>query len=177
MPSLAEATQSRATDGHRRLVAGLGLVLVGAVLVGLGAAGTGGSPAPKTGLVIGGLALLVCLWIVAARVPMYRRERAMAAAGSTVAAASLLALWSLAPAMAASHSALTVGAGLVYAIGLTVLLAAVLAGMTSPGRSAAGQSTSSSVAWTRPSSPSSSDPRAADGGTTDDDLSFPLEDE
>lgn len=177
MPSIAEATRSRGADGHRRLVAGLGLVLVGAVLVGLGAAGTAGGPAPTTGLVVGGLALLGCLWAVAARVPLHRRERALAAVGSTVAAASLLALWPLAPGGALPRSALTVGAGLVYAIGLTVLLAAVLAGMTLPGRAEPGQPTSSSVAWTRSSSPSAGEPRAADGGTAEDDLSFPLEDD
>lgn len=177
MPSIAEATQSHGPDGHRRLVAGIGLVLVGAVLVGLGAAGTAGGSASKIGLTIGGLALLVCLWFVALRLPLHRRERAMAAAGSTVAAASLLSFWALVPAGALPQSALTAGTGLLYAIGLTVLLAAVLAGITLPDRNRARQSTSSSVAWTRSTSQSASEPRAADGGTTEDDLSFPLEDE
>lgn len=177
MPSIAEAMRTRGVDGYRRLLAGLGLVLVGAVLVGLGAAGTVGGASPTTGLTVGGLALLVCLWFVALRVPLHRRERGMAAAGSTVAAASLISLWALVPTGVLPQSALTVGTGLVYAIGLTVLLAAVLAGVTLPGRGPADQSTSTSVAWTRSSSQSAGEPRAADGGTAEDDLSFPLEDE
>lgn len=175
MPSIAEATESHGPDGHRRLVAGLGLVLVGAVLVGLGAAGTTGGSAPTTGPVIGGFALLGCLWVVASRVPLRGLERGIAAAASVAAAASLLSLWALAPARAFTGSALTVGAGLGFAIGLTVLLAAVLAGMTLPGRGSANRS--SSVAWTRSASQSDREARAADGGTAEDDLSFPLEDE
>lgn len=175
MPSIAEATRSRRDAGHRRVVAGLGLVLVGAVLVALGAAGTTGGSA--SGLAVGGLALLVCLWVVASRAPLASRERRLAAGGSVVAAASLLSLWAVPPAGVSLQHTLTVGAGLGFAVGLTVLLAAVLAGMTLPGRGRVDQSAASSVAWTRSSSPSAGEPRAADGGTAEDDLSFPLEDD
>lgn len=175
MPSIAEVTRGTRIRRRRRLALGVGLVLIGAFLTGLGAAGAVSGSALRTGLLVGGLAVLVSLWWFALRTPLRERERSMAIAGTATATASLLGLWIFAPASILPQSVLVLAIGFVYATGVTVLMAAVLAGLTLPERGPRRDTTSGAVSWTRSDSGASRDRQAADGGATDDDLSFPLE--
>jgi peptidoglycan/LPS O-acetylase OafA/YrhL len=175
MPSIAEVTGGSRVRRRRRLALGVGLVLMGAFLTGLGAAGAVSGSALRTGLLVGGLAILASLWWFALRTPLRERERSMAIAGTTAATASLLGLWILAPASVLPQSVLVLAIGLVYAIGVTVLMAAVFAGLTLPERGPRRDSMSGAVSWTRSDAGTNTDRQAADGGATDDDLSYPLE--
>lgn len=176
MPSLAEVTRGRHAPERRRRLAGFGLLLVGAVLVGLGAAGTVSADSTKAGLLVGGFAVLAGLFGLAAVAPLGERERALAGAGAAVGAASLLALWALAPSAVLSRPVLILAAGFSYAAGLTVLLAAVLAGVTLD-RGAPGREPSSTSGWTRQTPGPPTGPAAADGGEAGDELDFPLDEE
>lgn len=175
MPSIAEVTRGSRVRQRRRLALGVGLVLLGAFLTGLGAAGAVSGSALRTGLLVGGLAVLVSLWWFVLRTPLRDRERSMAIAGTATATVSLLGLWILAPASVLPPSVLVLAVGIVFVIGVTVLMAAVLAGLTLPDRGPGRDSTSRAVSWTRSDAGGSPDRQAADGGATDDDLSFPLE--
>lgn len=177
MPSIAEV--SRDSRGrYRRLVAlGFGLVLIGAFLVGLGAAGTVSGFTVKTGLTIGGLAVLISLWGFAARIPLRPGERSMAVAGTMAALASLLSLWGLSSSGILPQTMIVSAVGLIYAIGITVLLSAVLAGITLPEHGLDRASTSEPVSWTRSPSESRKPRQTADGGTVEDDLPSPFDDE
>lgn len=174
MPSIAEATRTRRDRERRRLATGLGLLVIGALLVGLGAAGSVEGTTAKTSFVIGGLAVVASLAVFAARAPLAERERALVSVGTAVSVASLLFVWALAPAAVLSRPALTAAGTLGFVSGVVVLLAAVLAGVT-VDRS--GRRERSGVAWTRSSDRRAPNGQAADGGSADDELSFPLEDD
>lgn len=174
MPSIAEATGARRRRERRRLLLGLGLLGLGALFVGLGAAGTVSGASGKAGLVAGGLAVLVSLAALTVRADLAERERTLGSVGIAVAAASLLLVWALAPAAVLSRPALAIAGALGYLSGVAVLVAAVLAGVTldrpSPGR----HRQSRGVAWTRDDS---SRTPAADGGERDKELSSPLDED
>lgn len=175
MPSIAAATRARRSRERRRLMAGVGLLLAGALLVGLGAAGAVSGASAKTGAVVGGLAALGGLLALVARARLAERERAFVAVGVAVGLASLLFFWGLAPAdLVANPSPVAVAAALGYLFGLTIVLAAVLAAVSVRPRADRAPDASATVAWRR-SAPSQSS--AADGGATDDELAFPLEDD
>lgn len=174
MPSIAEATGARRTGERRRLLGGLGLLAIGAPLVGLGAAGTVSGTSARTGAVVGPAAVLVGLVALLGRARLGERERALASVGTAVALASLLFVWLLAPPAVLSRPAVAGAGGLGYLSGLAVLLGAVLAGVTMDRPPTESRRTPD-VAWTRSTDPRASR-RAADGGQPDD-RSFPLEDD
>lgn len=176
MPSIAEVTGGRQDHERRRRLAGFGLLLVGALFVGLGAAGVVSGASTKAGLLVGGLAVLASLFVLAAGAPLVEHERVLAAGGAALGAASLLVLWALAPAAVLSRPLLVGVAGFGYAAGLTVLLAAVLAGV-SLDRWEPGREPSSTSGWTRSAPASPTEPAAADGGEDGDELAFPLDEE
>lgn len=176
MPSIGEVNRDARGHYRRQLALGIGLLLAGSFLAGLGAAGTVSGSALRTGLVIGGLAVLLSLWGFARRITLRDRERSMAVAGSIAAMASLPSLWVLAPSEVLPRSMLVIAVGLIYTIGITVLLAAILAGITLP-EAGPNRTTSRPVSWTRSPSDSGKGRQAADGGREEDDLSFPIEDD
>lgn len=176
MPSIAEATRTRGERERRRLVAGLGLLFIGTLLVGLGAAGSVDGGAAKTGFVVGGLAVVASLVVFAARAPLGDRERALVAIGTAVSVAGLLFVWALAPAAVFTQPALIVAGSLGFVSGVVILLASVLAGVALD-RSIARRGERSEVAWARSGDDRGSNQQAADGGHTDDDLTFSLEDD
>lgn len=174
MPSIAEATRRRGDCERRRLATGLGLLVIGALFVGLGAAGSAAGHTAKASFVIGGLAVLASLAVFAARARLGERERGLVFVGIAVSVASLLAVWALAPAAVLSRPALA-GAGMLgFVAGVVVLLAAVLAGVT-VDRPVRGERRD--VAWTRSTDRPAPNGQATDGGQADEELSFPLEDD
>lgn len=177
MPSIAEATRARRGRERRRLVVGVGLVLAGALLVGLGAAGAVRGTTAKTGFVVGGVAVIAGLAAMALRAPLAERERALASVGAAVGVASLLFVWALAPAAVLSRPALTAAGTLGFLSGLAVLLGAVLAGVTTGRSDGRRHRRSNAVSWTRSGPARRARNQAADGGTTDDEVTFPLEDD
>lgn len=176
MPSIAEATGTRGDRERRRLATGLGLLVIGTLLVGLGAAGSVEGTTVKTSVVIGGLAVVASLVVFAARAPLGEREEALASVGTAVSVASLLFVWALAPESVLSRPASIAAGTLGFMAGVVVLLAAVFAGVTVDR--AGGRPEPSDVAWTRSTDQRAPNEQAADGGHSDDDeLSFPLEDD
>lgn len=177
MPSIAEATRARGGRERRRLAAGVALVLAGALFVGLGAAGTVSGTTPKTGLVVGSVAVVASLAALATGARLREHERALVAVGAAVATASVLFVLALAPAAVLTRPALTAPAGLGYLAGIAVMLAALLAGLTLPDGRRSRRADGGAVSWTRSGPDRTVREQAADGGTADDDLSFPLEDD
>lgn len=181
MPSLADATGARRRRERRRLATGVGLLVAGSLLVGLGAAGAVRAGSLRTGATAGGLAVWVGLVVLAVRAPLDEDGGTLAAAGAAVGLGGLLGFWALAPVDVFSGPVLPAFvAGFGYLLGLTVVMASVLAAATGRAvgrRPALGSAAATTpVAWTRaPDRESGS--QAADGGSTDDDLSFPLEDD
>lgn len=165
MPSIAEATRSSRSGERRRLAAGVGLVLAGLLFVGLGAAGTVGG-APKTGFLVGGLAVIASLAALAVRAPLRDHDRALVSVGAVIATASSLSLWALTPAAAFDRPALLAGGGLGFLAGVAVMLAALLAGVTMDRGDGSPHSGGTAVSWTR--SNTGATRQVADGGTTDD---------
>lgn len=157
------------------MATGLGLLIVGVLFVGIGAAGIVDGGTTITGIVFGGLATVISLAAIAVRAPLGDRERDLVFVGTAGSVASLLFLWALAPAAVLSRPALTAAGTLGFVAGVVVLLAAVLAGVTvdRPGR----RRERSGVAWTRSTDRRGPSGQAADGGQADDELSFPLEDD
>lgn len=165
MPSIADATRARRDRTRRRLLTGVGLLLAGALLVGLGAAGAASGLPVVTEVLVGGLAVWGALLVMAVRAPLGERERGLTAVGAAVGLAGLLAFWALAPPGTVSVLALLAGLG--FLLGLTVVLAAVLAAASLPGP--VPRSTGpSSVSWTRTAESPGSGSRATDGGETAD---------
>lgn len=177
MPSIAEVNRNGRGRYRSLFALGLGLVLVGAFLAGLGAAGTVRGSTVRTGLMVGGLAVLLSLWGFAARISLGQRERSMAVAGTMAGVASLLSLWVFSSGEVFPQTMLIVAVGLIYSIGITVLLSAVLAGVTLPDQGVGRAPTSRNVAWTRSAPESRERRQAADGGTEEDDLSRPSKDD
>lgn len=175
MPSIAEATRSRGDRERRRLVTGFGLLVIGAFFVGLGAAGSVEGTTVKTSLVIGGLAVVASLVVVAVRAPLGERERALVTIGTAVSVASLLLTWALAPESVGPRPASVTAGTVGFVAGVVVLLAAVLAGVTVDR--AGDRPVKSEVAWTRSTDQRAPNEQAADGGRSDDELTFPLEDD
>lgn len=178
MPSLADATRARRNRERRRLVIGVGALLAGALLVGLGTAGVVSGAPTKTGAVVGGLVVLAVLVGLLVRAPLGARERTIAGAGVGVGLASLVVVWAAAPAaLLSGRTAATVVGAAGYAVGLTVVLAAVLAGVTIRRMVPRERTGSGEVSWTRSDPGTLAHERAADGGRKDEELSFPLEDD
>lgn len=169
MPSIAEATRASGDGSRRRLVVGMAFVLIGSLLVGVGAAGTVRGATIPTGLSVGGLAVVGCLTLLAARATRGRRERAVAFLGAMISGVSLVFPWAMGSVVGGLWSVLTAGVG--FTIGLTVLLAAVLAGVTLDRGDRTGPSPSSPVAWTRSESDNPTSQPATDGGTAEDEYS------
>jgi peptidoglycan/LPS O-acetylase OafA/YrhL len=181
MPSLADLPRARRRRERRRLATGVGLLLVGALLVGLGAAGVVRGGSVRTGVAAGGLAVWAGLLGLALRAPLAERERILTAAGAAVGLAGVLGFWAVAPADVVSGPLLAPFAtALGYLLGLAVVLAAVLAAVsgrpTARGAASGPAASSPATAWRRSTGGGPSG-HAADGGSRDDDLSFPLEDD
>lgn len=175
MPSISEATRSSTGQRRRRIAAGIGLLLTGALFVGLGAAGVVNAGSVRTGALIGGLAVLCCVVLLADRASLGERERSVAAVGAAVGLAGLFVFWALPDGGGALETAV-LGSATVYAFGIAVMVGAVLANVTMR-TSDSGQLGSDEVTWERTRSASGPSEAAADGGGADDDLAFPLDDD
>lgn len=177
MPSLADATRTGGDRQWRRLVAGVGLLVAGGLFIGLGAAGVLHGASTKTGVVVGGGAVVLSLIALSLRIPLGGRARAAAAAGAAVSMAGLLAVWALAPPAVLSRPLIT-GAGVfVYLAGLGVLLSSMLAEAALGPAFTGGRRRAGEVSWTRTERDRGARNQATDGGSSEDDLSFPLEDD
>lgn len=177
MPSLAVATRAGGHRQRRRLVAGVGLLVAGGLFIGLGAAGVVNGASTKTGVVVGGAAVVISLITLSLRIPLGGRARTAAAAGAAVSAAGLLAVWALAPPAVLSRPLITGAGAAVYLAGLGVLLSSMLAEAALDPAVTDGHRRAGEVSWTRTERDRTARNQATDGGSSEDDLSFPLEDE
>lgn len=180
MPSIAEATRARRGRRRRRIAAGVGLLLTGALLVAVGAAGAASAETIRNGAVVGGLAVLVCIVMLADRAPLGETERNVAAVGALFGLAGVFLFWAVTPGETGSASG-ALFASIIYLAGVVVLGAAVLAAVTSPSP-AVERLSAESVTWERgePSSTVGSVENDAtpDGGAPDDEPSVsPNEDQ
>lgn len=175
MPSISEATQASSGQRRRRIAAGLGLLLAGALFVGLGAAGAANAGSLRTGALIGGLAVLCCVVLLADRASLGERERSVAAVGAAVGLAGLFVFWGL-PDGGSALDAAVLGSATVYAFGVAVILGAVLANVTLRTADPR-QFASDEVAWTRSDAAGGPSEATADGGTPDDDITSPFDDD
>lgn len=176
MQSIADATGGHSHPNRRRLVAGVGLVLAGAIIGGLGLAGMLGAATVRGGLAAVGLAVLVGWVALAARAPLNERERAIAAVGLLVGFAAVSIFWAVTPSdVAADPSILTILSGLAYMAAVTLVMAAVLAVVSVRVVPRSKQSNPSTTRWER--TVGSNPPQhSTDGGEDEEELSFPLQD-
>jgi len=171
VPSIAEVARARRGRERRRLFLGGGCLVVGALLVGLGAAGALSAASVRTQLIAAGAAVLVGVLVLAWRAALDEGERAVVAVGTAVAIASLLAYRGLAPAADVPvHDPALLVTGITYLGGLAVTLAAALAASSLPSPGQRPARSVEPVAWRRTSDEGDSPAAAADGGETAADL-------
>lgn len=165
-----------------RLAAALGLVFAGAAVLATGLAGVlsswagvDGSPA---GAAVAAVLVPTALAIVLTAVPATRQQRVAGAAGVALALLGVLTAWAIgAPTPDWAPLPVPAIAGAVAGTGIAAA-ALVTAAATDGGQRAVGDAMPGYV--TGAQSRTQHGPRAglpADGGTEDDDLSFPLDDE